>query len=133
MKHTAKLLFALLFAVPIFSYPAAAQQAVAQATPVEIKLEAAKFDAYVGQYEDAVNLGGTVFSFFREGEKYFLRVTNQDKLELAASSEMILFVKENPGLTAEFVKDSNGCITGITWHPGGQIIFTKKITGRPTV
>lgn len=132
MKFTAKIFLSLLFLLLVCNQSTFAQ-AVAQATPVEVKIDAAKFDAFVGQYEDAGNLGGTVFSFFREGDKYFLRVTNQDKLEVAASSETTLFVKESPGLTAEFVKDSDGRISGMTWRQSGQTFNTRRIADVPAV
>src|SRR4051812_19803602 len=58
-----------------------AQQPSTQATPVEIKIAPPTFDAYVGQYEDAANLGGSIFSIFRDGDKFYLQVTNQDRIE----------------------------------------------------
>ncbi len=71
--------------------PGLAQQPAPQPTPVEIKIDSATFDAYTGQYEDAVNLGGTIFSFFREGDKYYLQVVNQDRTrDLSLGRECVL-------------------------------------------
>ena len=39
-------------------------------------------DQFVGQYEDSVNLSGTIFSFFTEGDKFYMQVTNQDRIEM---------------------------------------------------
>lgn len=61
-----KFVFHTVFAVSmilIITVGGFAQQPAAQATPVAIKIEAASFDAFIGQYEDAVNLGGLMFSF----------------------------------------------------------------------
>src|SRR5688572_8451465 len=96
-----------------------AQQPAPQPTPVEIKIDPKVFDAYVGQYEDAANLGGTIFSFFREGEKFYGQVTNQDKFEIFPASETRFFLKAFPG-EAEFVRDSSGRVTGMLWRQGGR-------------
>ena len=44
-----------------------------------------------GQYEDAQNLAGVVFSFFREGDKFYVRVTNQEKIEVFSSIGIKIF------------------------------------------
>ena len=101
-----------------------------QPTPVEIKIAPAAFDSYVGQYEDAANLGGTIFSFFREGEKFYLQVTNQDRIEIFPSAENKFFLKVIPA-GAEFVRDPSGRLTGMIWRQGGQEFQTKKIADQP--
>src|SRR5688500_7630569 len=108
-----------------------AQPPTPQPTPVEIRIEPAGFDPFVGQYEDAENLGGTIFSFFREGDKYYLQVINQDRLELAPSAAGTFFVTENPRLTAEFVRDAAGRVTGMTWRQGAQEFRTRKLADKP--
>ncbi len=122
-------LFALLF-TSSFSLRIAAQQPAAQPTPVEIKIDPAKFDAFVGQYEDAVNLSGSVFSFFREGDKFYGQVTNQDRFELAATAENKFFPKEIPA-TAEFVRDATGRVAGMIWRQGTSEFHTKRIADVP--
>ncbi len=107
-----------------------AQQPAPQPTPVEIKIEPTVFDAYVGQYEDAENLGGTIFSFFREGENFFLQVTNQDKIEIFPSADNKFFLKVFPS-AAEFLRDANGRVTGMVWRQGGSEYKTKKIADQP--
>jgi len=106
------------------------QQPAAQATPVEIKIAPQKFDAYVGQYEDAANLGGTIFSIFRHDEKFYLQVTNQDPIEIFPSAENKFFLKAFPA-DAEFVRDSSGRVTGMIWRQGGSEYHTKKIAEIP--
>lgn len=110
--------------------PAAAQAPAPQPTPVEIKLDPAKFDAYVGQYEDAVNRGGQVFSFFREGERFYLRVTNYGNLEIFPAAENRFFPKVFPA-EAEFVRDAGGRVTEVIWRQNGGESRMKRIADRP--
>ena len=126
-----RIVFYLALIVALFnvSSPALAQQTAPARAPVEIKIDPAKFDAFVGQYEDAVNLAGIVFSFFREGDKFYLRVTNQDKVEIFSSSENKFFLKA-PVADAEFLRDAQGRVTGMRWFQGREII-TKRIAETP--
>jgi putative CocE/NonD family hydrolase len=107
------------------------QQPAAQPSPVEIKIEPASFEPYVGQYEDAVNLGGTIFSFFREDGRYFLQVTNQDRIEIFPSAANVFFMKEARGGSAEFLRDAAGRVTGMIWRQGGSEYSTKRIADQP--
>lgn len=122
--------FVYLFLVVFFPAALSAQQPAPQPTPVEIKIAAVGFDPYVGQYEDTVNLGGTIFSFFREGEKFYLQVTNQDRIEIFPSAETKFFLKIFPA-DAEFLRDSSGNVTGMIWRQGGSEFRTKKISDQP--
>jgi hypothetical protein len=108
-----RIAFALLFLSLLTSSSIIAQQPAAQPTPVEIKIAPAAFDRFVGQYEDAVNLGGTIFSFFREGDKFYLQVINQDRIEIFPSAENIFFMKEARGGSAEFLRYANGATSGM--------------------
>ena len=128
IRNSIALAFFLL--ATILGCPIAAQQPATQPAPVEIKLEPEQFDQYVGQYEDAVNLGGTVFSFFRDGEKFFLRLTNQDQIEIFPSSENKFFLKAIPA-NAEFLRDSSGHVTGMIWQQGTQTFTTRKTADQP--
>lgn len=101
--------------------------------PTVIKIEPAAFDRFVGQYEDAENLGGLVFSFFREGDKFFLRVTNQESIEIAPTSANTFFTTL-PGAAraeAEFVLDPQNRATGMIWRQGGQTFNTRKTGDTP--
>ena len=122
----------VLFFTAIFTLwllPASAQQPAPQSTPVEIKIEPATFDAFTGQYEDAVNLGGTIFSFFREGDKYYLQVVNQDRLEIFPSAANTFFAKAFRA-SAEFVREG-GRVTGMIWRQGDGEYRAKRIADQP--
>ncbi|MEO8041119.1 MAG: CocE/NonD family hydrolase [Acidobacteriota bacterium] len=129
MNIRSTLLAALILALT-FSLPLDAQQPAAQPTPVEIRIAPESFDAYVGQYEDSVNLGGTIFSFFRDGEKFFVQVTNQDRVEIFPSAANKFFLKAIPA-DAEFIRDSSGRMTGMIFRQGGSEFQTKKIADQP--
>ncbi len=107
-----------------------AQQPTPQPTPVEVKIDPKIFDAYVGQYEDAANLGGTIFSFFREGDKFYGQVTNQDKFEVFPLSETKFFLKITVA-EAEFVRGDGGRVTGMIWRQGGSKYNAKRIADQP--
>ncbi|PYS99827.1 MAG: hypothetical protein DMF63_10040 [Acidobacteria bacterium] len=113
-----------------FTFALFAQQPAAVKAPVEIKIASATFDPYVGQYEDAVNLGGTILSIFREGDKFYLQGTNQDKIEIFPSAENKFFLKAFPA-DAEFVRDASGRVTGMIWRQNGSAFQTKKIADQP--
>jgi len=122
---------ALLFLfVAAFGSLALAQQPAAQPTPVEIKLEAAKFDPYVGQYENPTELPGIKISFLREGEKFYFRGSNQDRVEIFPSAENKFFSKAFPA-SAEFIRDDSGRVTGMIWRQGTREFTTKKIANVP--
>ncbi len=107
-----------------------AQQPTAQPTPFEIKIAPEAFDPFVGQYEDAENLGGLILSFFREGEKFYLQGTNQDRVEIFPSTENKFVLKAFPA-SAEFVRDPSGRVNGMIWRQNGAEFHTKKIADQP--
>jgi putative CocE/NonD family hydrolase len=127
MKRTR---FSIYFALTLIA-AIAWSTAAAQPTPAEIKIAAATFDPYVGQYEDAANLPGTIFSFFREGEKFYLQVINQDRIEIFPSAENVFFMKEARGGSAEFLRDASGRVNGMVWRQGGSEFRTKKTADQP--
>jgi uncharacterized protein len=107
-----------------------AQQPAPQQTPVEVKIDPKIFDSYVGQYEDPADVGGAIFSFFREGKKFYLRVTNYDKLEIFPSTENKFFPKLFPA-EAEFERDSGGRINTMIWRQNGRQVNMKRIADQP--
>jgi putative CocE/NonD family hydrolase len=108
-----------------------AQHPAVQPTPkVEVKIDPQILEAYTGQYEDTVNSPGLVLSFFREGDKFYVRATNQDKFEMYASSPSVFIVKSFPA-SAEFVKDESGRVTGIIWRQGGNETKVKRTADVP--
>src|SRR5687768_8649082 len=116
--------------IALLSLGAAAQSPTPQPTPVAIKIEGASFDPFVGQYEDAVNLGGLVFSFFREGEKFYVRLTNQDKIEILPQTPTKFFLTPGERGHVEFVRDASGRVTGAKFNQGA-IFDLKKIADTP--
>lgn len=118
----------LIFAILILSVLVASGQ---QPTPpVEVKIDPAVFDAYAGQYEDKANLGDIVFSFFREGDKFYIRVTNQSPIQIFPASESKFFLK-TPVADCEFVRDPSGQVTGMVFSQGGRKFTTKKTANTP--
>lgn len=106
------------------------QQPVPQPMPVAVQIDQKVFDAYVGQYEDKTNLPGLIFSIYREGDKFFGRVTGQDSFELFPLSETKFFLKVVPA-EAEFVRDSAGKVTSMTWQQGTRKFTTNKTSDMP--
>ncbi|HVF46487.1 MAG TPA: CocE/NonD family hydrolase [Pyrinomonadaceae bacterium] len=119
-----------LVLVALWSLGAAAQSPTPQPTPVAIKIDGASFDPFAGQYEDAVNLGGLVFSFFREGEKFYVRLTNQDKIEILPQTPTKFFLTPGERGHVEFVRDGSGRVTGAKFNQGA-IFDLKKIADTP--
>jgi predicted acyl esterase len=76
-----------------------------------------------------VNLGGTIFSFFREGDKYYLQVVNQDRLEIFPSAANTFFAKAFRA-SAEFVREG-GPVTGMIWRQGDGEYRAKRIADQP--
>jgi uncharacterized protein len=104
------------------------QQPATAPTPVAISIEPASFDVYVGRYEDAARAPGTGFSIFREADKYYLRVSNQDKVPLTPSAPNKFF---NPQLRfdIEFIMDS-GNVTGARFTQG-ETLQLKRTSRTP--
>src|SRR5829696_3516423 len=112
MKNARSFLILSLLILVASGFHVSAQQPAPQPTPVAIKIAPEAFDPFVGQYEDPVNLGGTIFSFFREGEKFYLRITNQDKIEIAPLAPNKFFLMPAPRGDVEFVRDATGKVIG---------------------
>src|SRR5262249_29399710 len=71
-----------------------------------------------------------IFSYFREGDKFYLRKTNQDRLEIAPFANDKFFVKSGHS-TIEFVRDASGKVIGMIWRQVGAEFRTKKIADQP--
>lgn len=129
MNIRSTLLTAFVLAIA-FTLSLDAQQPAVQPTPVEIRIAAESFDPYVGQYEDSLNLGGLIISVFRDGDKFYLQGTNQDRVEIFPSASNKFFLKAFPA-EAEFVRDPSGRVTGMVWRQGGSEFQTKKVADQP--
>ena len=119
--------FATSFAILLLLVPFIFGQ---QPAPAPVAVDSKTLDAYTGQYEDAVNFPGLVFSFFREGDKFYVRATNQDQFEMYATSQTVFVVKAFPA-SAEFVKDESGRVTGMIWRQGGGETKIKRTADVP--
>ena len=98
-------------------------------SPTTVTIDPKIFDAYTGQYADPVSIPGTVLSFFREGDKFYIRVTNQEKIEIFPMSESRFFLK-SPSAEVEFIREV-GKVTGIKYRQGGQETSLKRSADTP--
>ena len=104
-------------------------QAPAQQKLQAVKIDPKIFDQYVGQYALATN-PDFIFSFYREGDKYFVKPSNQEPLELFPASDSKFFTKAIEADTT-FQRDAQGKVSSIVWHQGTQNIAAQRISDQP--
>ena len=97
--------------------------------PVEIKIRPEVFDAYIGQYQDAGD-AEFIFSFFREGDKFYGQATDQDKFEIFPASETKFFLKAF-NAQVDFVRDAEGRVVSIIWRQSGREFPAKRTSDQP--
>jgi putative CocE/NonD family hydrolase len=97
--------------------------------PAEIKIKPEDFDAYVGQYQDARD-PEFIFSFFREGDKFYGQATDQDRFEIFPASETKFFLKAF-NAQVDFVRDGEGKVVSIIWHQSGREFPAKRTSDQP--
>jgi uncharacterized protein len=117
----------LSLAVQLQLAPSQAQQT----QHVEIKIDPKLFDDYVGQY----TLEGDpdfIFSFLREGDKFFIAPTQQDRVEIFPESETKFFLKDT-NAQVTFLRDVQGKVAGFIWSRDGIDYPGKKISDKPAV
>ncbi|HEY2846254.1 MAG TPA: CocE/NonD family hydrolase, partial [Pyrinomonadaceae bacterium] len=118
-------MFSTLILTACLTIPAAVlSRSTPQPTPVAVKIDPVTFDAFVGQYEDRTNHAGAIFSFFREGDKYYMRVTNQEKGEIMPSASNSFF-GTMPSFAVTFHRDANGRVTGATYDQGSPFEIVR--------
>jgi D-alanyl-D-alanine-carboxypeptidase/D-alanyl-D-alanine-endopeptidase len=88
-----------------------------------IQIDPKIFDAYVGEYQLAPGFG-LVFS--REGDKFFVQPTGQNKAEILPESETDFFLVVADAQVT-FVKDDKGQVTEVVLHQAGRNQTLKKI------
>jgi CubicO group peptidase (beta-lactamase class C family) len=93
------------------------------APPKEVTVNAAIYDAYVGEYEIAPNFTITIS---KDGSHLMAQATGQPKLELFPESQIKFFVKE-ASIQIEFVVDGSGKATSLVVYKAGQRLSAKKI------
>ncbi len=89
----------------------------------EAVVDAAIYEAYVGDYEIAPNLTITIS---KEGSKLMVQAIGQPKLELFPESPSKFFVKE-ADIQIEFVVDGSGKATSLVFYQAGQRLPAKKV------
>jgi putative CocE/NonD family hydrolase len=100
-----------------------------QPQPAEIKINPQVFDSYVGQYQDAED-PDLIFSFLREGDRFYGQVIDRRRFEIFPSSETRFFLKDS-NAQAEFIRDAGGKVTSMIWHQAGRDFQTRKISDQP--
>src|SRR5258706_15133348 len=103
----------------------------AQQQHSEIKIDPKAFDEFVGQYA-LVSNPDFIFSFWREGDKFFMQPTNQGKIEIFPETETRFFLKVFEAQTT-FVRDAQGKVTSAVWRQGNQDNQLKKISSQPAM
>ena len=96
--------------------------AFAQAPPAEhkeIKLDPKSFDRYAGTYQLAPTV---LLTMSREGERFYIQVTGQDKVEMFAESAQKFFLKE---VDAQLTFDDEA--KQVTLHQGGQDMGARRM------
>ncbi|MGH9966607.1 MAG: DUF4440 domain-containing protein [Pyrinomonadaceae bacterium] len=88
-----------------------------------INLDSKIYDAYIGQYELAPNVGINVT---KEGERLMSQTTGQAKMELLPESEIEFFIK---GFSAQFVfvRDETGRVTKLIINQEEQRVTAKRL------
>lgn len=82
----------------------------------EVQLDPRSLDQYVGRYD----LGaGSVLSITRAGDHLCMQVTGKRKAQLYAESQTTFFLTAGDAQVI-FVKDSNGKVTHLILHQGGD-------------
>jgi CubicO group peptidase (beta-lactamase class C family) len=88
-----------------------------------IQLDPKIFDAYAGEYQLAP---GFSLIFSREGDRFFIQPTGQNKTEILAESETDFFLARADAQVT-FVKDYKGEVTQAVLHQAGRNQTAKKI------
>ncbi len=132
MKRTTSLLllcgFLALWTVQTGSAGRIAGQ---QSQPAEVKIDPKLFDEFAGQYIIPAN-PDFIFSFWREGDKFFLQPTNQMKVELFPESETKFFLKVVDA-QATFVRGANGKVIGAVWRQNNQDNQLQRTSNQPVI
>ena len=95
----------------------------AKPAPVQVAIDPAIYDAYVGEYELAP---GFILTVTREGNSLMTQATGQGKVEVFPSAPTEFFLKVTDAQLT-FVKDASGKVTGLVLHQGGRDVPGKKI------
>lgn len=97
----------------------------------EIKIDPRLFDELAGQYSFLAN-PDFVLSFWREGDKFFMQATNQEKVEVFPESETKFFLRVTEA-QATFVRDAQGKVTGAVWRQNNQDSQLQRTSDQPAI
>jgi putative CocE/NonD family hydrolase len=131
MKHQRRAIsrfaFLVFLCLTVFQLP---NRTLAQESPpVEIKISPQSFDPYVGQYQVNDN-PELIFSFSREGDKFYGQLTDRPRFKIFPASESKFFLKSS-NAQVDFIRDANGKVVSIVWHQGGKDHPASKISDQP--
>src|SRR5260370_15351564 len=104
---------------------------VQQPHPVEIKIDPKLFDQFAGQYSFQDN-PDMVLSFWREGGKFFLQATNQNKWEIFPESKTTFFRKAFFAQMT-FVRDATGKVDSLIWRRDNEERRLRRISNQPAI
>ena len=94
---------------------------------VEIKVDPAVFDRYVGRYQFAPSM---IMTITREGERFYEQLTGQPRAEIFAETEKDYFLKVvDAQLT--FETDAQNKAVAVVLHKGGFDQRASRIEGEP--
>ncbi|MGX1788641.1 MerR family transcriptional regulator [Bosea sp. NPDC055332] len=95
-----------------------------QARPrVEIKIDPGRFERCTGFYKHPT---GLIMAVTLEGDRFFLQLTGQPKVELFAESDSNFFLKVVPAQLT-FMLTDNGPAEALTLHQGGYEAVATRI------
>src|ERR1700730_5476777 len=104
---------------------------VQQPHPVEINIDPKLFDQFTGQYGFQDN-PDVILSFWREGGRFFLQPTNQNKWEIFPESKTTFF-RKTFFAQMTFVRDANGKVAGLIWRRDNAERQLKRISNQPSI
>src|SRR5712692_381642 len=102
-----------------------------QSKHTEVKIDPKLFDDFVGQYSSAED-PDFVFFFSREGDKFFLQATGQQKIEIFPESETKFFLRVVEA-QATFTHDSAGKVAGAVWRQNNRDSQLRKVSNQPAI
>jgi len=111
---TIAVLFASIFSVLALSKPKFVHNPQSTAP---VRVDQKILETYVGRYTFK---GDVFFDVTLEDGSLHLKMPGQEKATLAPSSQSDFLVKEVPGVSFTFDKDSKGEVIGLTAHQGGD-------------
>jgi CubicO group peptidase (beta-lactamase class C family) len=93
------------------------------------KVDPKIYDAYAGRYEIGPNV---IAAFSRDGDRFWVEVTGQPKVEVFPESDTSFFLKAVDA-TVRFLKDDTGKVTHAVIKQGGRDMKAKRLEDKPAV